>query len=114
MLASQHLDVDGLRGDRRSDHEARVWRESCRDARAATRKQKAAIREAWRACPGPATVACFRQIVDLHTGVLDQRYLTAPAQCSSLPALAQQTSSRTWAAARAAEIDEAVHAEAAR
>jgi hypothetical protein len=62
---------DGGCGVSRSDNEARLWRESCRDARAATRKQKAAIREAWRAWPGPATVLCFRYIVDLHTGVIN-------------------------------------------
>lgn len=64
--------LDGGRGVCRGDDEARVWRESCRDARAATRKQQAAIREAWRAWPGPATVLCFRYLVDLHTGALDQ------------------------------------------
>lgn len=115
-LASQPLDADGGRGVGRSDHDARAWRESCRDARAATRKQKAAIREAWRAWPGPATVACFRHIVDLHTGVLDRRRRTAPApaQFAAPPLLAQQASATTWATARAAEIDAAVRAEAAR
>lgn len=72
--------LDGGRGLGRFDHDARVWRESCRDARAATRKQRAAIREAWRAWPGPATVLCFRYLVDLHTGVLDQRRQVALAR----------------------------------
>lgn len=80
VLTSQPFDADGSRGVGRSDHDARVWRESCRDARAATRKQKAAIREAWRAWPGPATVLCFRYIVDLHTGALDQRRQATPAR----------------------------------
>ncbi|NML16974.1 hypothetical protein [Azohydromonas caseinilytica] len=73
VLASQPCDAGGLRTGACFDHEMRVWRESCRDARAATRKQRAAIRETWRAWPGPVTVLCFRYIVDLHTGALDQR-----------------------------------------
>jgi hypothetical protein len=80
VLASQQFDVDGVRGDGGSDHEARVWRESCRDARTATRKQKGAIRETWRAWPGPATVLCYRYIVDLHTGMLDRRHQATPSR----------------------------------
>lgn len=57
-------------GNSQSDYEARVWHESRRDAHAATRKQKAAIREQWRAWPGPATVLSYRYIVDLHTGAI--------------------------------------------
>lgn len=60
--------------------DARVWRESRRDACAATRKQKTANRETWRAWPGPATVRSYRYIVDLHTGALDLRRRAASAR----------------------------------
>lgn len=55
------------------DFEARVWKESRRDARAATPEQQQAIRKHWQAWRGPATALYFRYVVDLHTGVLERR-----------------------------------------
>lgn len=52
---------------------ARVWKESRRDFFRATPEQKQAIREAWLAWTGPVTCLYFRYVVDLHTGVMEQR-----------------------------------------
>lgn len=62
------------------DFEARVWRESRRDARNATAEQQAAIREHWLAWRGPATALYYRYVVDLHTGALDERRELSQAQ----------------------------------
>lgn len=44
-----------------------------RDMQAATLDQQAGIRAAWLAWRGPTTATYFRYIVDLHTGVVEQR-----------------------------------------
>jgi hypothetical protein len=67
------------------DFEARVWRESRRDARAATPQQQAAIRAHWQAWRGPATALYFRYVVDLYTGVIELR---RPASQARPPAVA--------------------------
>lgn len=68
------------------DFEARVWRESRRDARAAPAPQQAAIREHWLSWSGPATALYFRYVVDLHTGVLEQRQQAAKERSQALVA----------------------------
>lgn len=59
---------------------ARVWRESRRDFFAATSTERAEIRRAWANWTGPTTCLYFRYIVDLHTGVMQQRAETLRAQ----------------------------------
>lgn len=52
---------------------ARVWKESRRDFFRATPEQMQAIRDDWRTWRGPLTSMYFRYVVDLHTGVVEQR-----------------------------------------
>jgi hypothetical protein len=63
---------------------AGVWRESRRDARAASTCEQDAIRAAWQTWTGPTTSTYYRYIVDLHTGVMGQRDKTMKAQATAI------------------------------
>lgn len=74
-----------IQAERRTrDFTARVWRESRRDYFAATEQQREKIRDAWNQWRGPATVLYFRYLVDLHTGVMEERSRRAREDAKAL------------------------------